>query len=314
VVGLTGRLRAWAGRMHRRATTSSLREPSFIYKSLEAERERRLMRELGCKDPAFEVDAKDDMHAWARRLGVRTPRLLALHDDVRRLDWDDVPDRFVLKPTRGTVSTGVYLLARDGGGWRDLLSRRALSSDDIVREVAALVAREQVSASFLLEELVEDPRFPGEQPVDYKVWTFFGRVGLIEAKSHDTDGAGRRTAAWRDFDPDWNDLGNIFNDDHDPSIPPPLHADELLDLARRASAAIPRPFLRVDMLDGADGPVLGEITPEPGGYNWPPARLDRLLGRYWEDAEARLKVRAARAGTLSPADQPLLEALVHLGG
>ncbi|KAE8764885.1 ATP-grasp fold amidoligase family protein [Georgenia thermotolerans] len=308
---LPERVRARVERTYRRTTTARLQEPSFVYKNLEAVRVRRIMRELGCKDPAFDVDAKDDMHAWARRLGVRTPHLLAVHDDVRSLDWADLPDRFVLKPTRGTVSTGVYLLHREGERWRDLLTRRTLAAEEIRREVAGLVEAKEASASFLLEELVEDPRFPGEQPPDYKVWTFFGRVGLIESKSHLLDADGRPTAGWRYFDPDWNDLGNVLNDDCDPALPPPLHADELLELARTISAAIPRSFLRVDLLDSADGPVLGEITPEPGGEVLLAPALDRLLGGYWEDAEARLKVRAARAGTLTPADRPLDEALVR---
>lgn len=307
---LAARLRNRLGRTRRRFTTAALREPSFSYKELEAQRERRLMRELGCKDPAFEVDAKDDMHAWAVRLGLPTPRLLASYDDVRFLDWGSLPDRFVLKPTRGTVSAGVYLLVRDGDGWRDLLSRRVLGESDIAQEIAELLKAETVSASFLVEELVEDPRLPGEQPVDYKVWTFFGRVGLIEAKFHGIDRQGRPAATWRNFDTSWTDLGNLFNEDYDDSIPAPLHGPELLDVARRVSAAIPRPFLRVDLLDSADGPVLGEITPEPGGDNSLPPRLDRLFGRYWEDAEARLKVRAARSGIMSPTDEPQSEAWV----
>ncbi len=308
------RMRNRLGRTQRRIATAALREPSFNYKNLEARRERRLMRELGCQDPAFEVNAKDDMHAWAVRLGLRTPQLVAVHDDVRHLNWGALPDRFVLKPTRGTVSTGVYLLVRDGDGWRDLLSRRVLCAADIGREIAELVELERISASFLVEELVEDPRFPGEQPVDYKVWTFFGRVGLIEAKFHGSDQRGRPATTWRHFDACWNDLGNLFNEEYNDSVPTPLHAPELLDLARRASAAIPRPFLRVDLLDSAEGPVLGEITPEPGGDMSLPPRLDHVLGRYWEDAEARLKVRAARAGMLSPMDQPQSEAWVGQDG
>ncbi|PFG38845.1 teichuronopeptide biosynthesis TupA-like protein [Georgenia soli] len=307
--GFAERVRMRAVGMYRNATTARLRQPSFTYKSREAARVRRLMRELGVKDPAFEVDGKDDLHAWARSFGVRTPRLLAVHEHVREIDWSALPDRFVLKPTRGASSAGVLLLTRRGGDWLDLVTGRDLTEQGVVTELESLAARKEVSAAVLLEELIEDPRFPGAQPPDYKVSTFFGRIGFIEAKSHGY-ADGRPVARWRVFGPDWTDLGNGFNDEQDHTIPPPLHAEELLEVAARVSAAIPRPYLRVDMLDSADGPVLGEITPEPG--NDPVARsgLDRPLGELWEDAEARLKVRAARAGFLSPAHEPLPEGLV----
>ena len=293
-----------------RSSAHRLQGPSFIYKQLEAIRLRKSMRELGCKDPAFEIDAKDDAHVWADALGVRTPQLLGRFEDVHQIDWIAAPEKFVLKPTKGSASTGVYLLSRRDKRWWNAVTQCSLSHADIVRDIESLAQSHQMSASLIMEELIEDPRCPGGQPIDYKVGMFFGRVGLIEAKAHRVDAQGRVRAGWRNFDPSWRDIGNVYAEfDLDQTVPPPIHREELLDIARRVSASIPRPYLRVDLLDDEKGPILGEVTPEPGGEYLPHPRMDRLLGRYWEDAEARLSVRAARAGSLHPTDEPIGEAL-----
>ena len=85
-----------------------------------------------------------------------------------------------------------------------------------------------------------------------------------------------------------------------------MRGPELLALASLVSAAVPRASLRVDLFEDADGPVLGELTPEPGGPVFVRSDIDRMLGSLWEDAEARLRVRAGRAGTLNPVGVPLV--------
>ena len=78
--------------------------------------------------------------------------------------------------------------------------------------------------------------------------------------------------------------------------------------SRANSSAVPRGLLRVDLFEDEDGPVLGEVTPEPGGLVIVRSDVDRMLGQQWEDAEARLRVRFARAGQLSPGLAPQAEA------
>ena len=300
------RVRQRARTPYRRWAVRWSREPSYAYKHLEMVRVRRRMRELGCKDPAFAIDGKDDAHGWARQMSLPVPELLWRGVDATRVPWTDLPERFVLKPCRAASSRGVYLLERDGDGYRELRTGDRLEPAEIERQLGELRDQGVVSPAVIAEALVDDPRAPGLPPIDYKVATFHGQVGMIEARAHRRDGVGRPTSTWRVFDEHWNDLGNAFNDPApDASIPPPLHREELLDLARTVSLAIPRPFLRVDLYDSADGPVFGEVTPEPGGEPLPRRDVDRLLGRHWEDAEARLRVHAAQAGWLTPVHVPL---------
>jgi hypothetical protein len=277
-------------------------EPSYTYKNAEMRRVRRLGLALGHEEPVWSVNDKDSAHAWADQLGIRRPALIGRYDDVRQVPWEALPDSCVLKPTHGAHSRGVHLLARAGSAWTELVSHRTLTSAQVAADVTALADAGEVSRAVLVEELVQDPQRPGGPPVDWKVFTFYGRVGVISAKVTHLDPVTGPRVRWKLFDEDFADLGRAATQHQlDPSIPPPQHAEQLLDMARRISLAVPRPHLRVDLYDGQDGPVFGEITPEPGGSHVWRRDLDRALGRLWEDAEARLRVQVALAGLYDPA-------------
>lgn len=285
--------------------------PSFFFKRAELRRIREIGHELGVRDPVFDVNSKTDSRAWADRLGIRRAAVLAEVADADAVPWETLPRQLVVKPVRGAGSRGVHLLRREAGAYRHLQTGAVLTVDDITAALRDLADRGTISRELVVEELVEDPRRPGQGPVDWKLSTFFGRIGVVEAKVTDPG----REPVWKVFDEQWRDLGRGHRHHHplDPSIQPPVHRDEVLDLARRISACVPRPFVRIDLYDSADGPVFGEITPEPGG---PPGGfrpdLDRSMGRLWEEAEARLMARSAAAGIIAPADAPLAESALVL--
>src|SRR5699024_5634903 len=64
--------------------------------------------------------------------------------------------------------------------------------------------------------------------------------------------------------------------------------DVVRKYVERLSLAVPTPFLRIDMLVGANDCYLGEITPHPGGtyagdlYD----EMDKLMGAKFHEAEA----------------------------
>ncbi|CAA9427899.1 MAG: hypothetical protein AVDCRST_MAG35-2409 [uncultured Quadrisphaera sp.] len=290
-----------------------MRTPSFAYKDEEARRVRRTGHELGVRHPVWSVNDKDDAHAWARRLGLRVPRLLGEHPDVTEVRWADLPDRAVLKPVKGAASRGVLLLERTGDRWRDLHAGEVVTTEELTGRHRALADAGTISREVIVEELVQDPQRPGMPPVDWKVHCFFGHVGLVLAKSSRRRPEGPPAVGWRLFDDGWNDLGAaVGGHPVDEGIRPPVHAEELLRVARLVSAAVPRAFLRVDLYDGADGVVFGEITPEPGNRHLFRRDVDRRMGELWEEAEARLLLRCTAAGALEPADGPLPESAVAL--
>ena len=44
----------------------------------------------------------------------------------------------------------------------------------------------------------------------------------------------------------------------------PSRSKEMVEIAEALTKAIATPFMRVDMYNGANGPIIGELTPTPG--------------------------------------------------
>lgn len=238
-------------------------------------------------------------YEFAQRHGVRLPRLHGYWPSPREVDWDALPDSFVLKGNTGTMARAVFLLQRLGSGrFVDMAGGDVLTPDDIADRMDALLAAGRVrGVDVFAEDLLTDAS--GSRPAaDWRFYCFHGTVGLSFTR---TTNASRRSKDWRYrfFDTDWRDVGQAFTDlPVDAQLPLPRHPEEMLATAARLSAAVPRPFLRIDLYDGARGAVFGEVTVSPGGPHVLSPELDRRLGALWEDAEARLAALAGRAGAL----------------
>lgn len=73
----------------------------------------------------------------------------------------------------------------------------------------------------------------------------------------------------------------------------PANAGEILNVARRVSAAVPSAFVRVDLYDTPKGVYLGELTFYPGTFYYKNRKLmhpmeAERLGRMWDSAAERL--------------------------
>lgn len=238
------------------------------------------LHSLDCTISPRENDKMRD-RAFAEGFDIPTPRLL--FHDLPTSEVSPEPDS-IIKPMVGESSRGVFYVRPDSC----LMSLKTRNVYPNFPEAVAEYER--------WTRANRDPRWIGERAVldengvparDIKVFMFYGKVGLYREIVRFQDGVsgtlavaydenGRRVA-YRDSD----------DPDHYADIPEGIDA-----LATRISLASPVPFLRVDFLAGADGPVLGEITPHPGGIYAGDAYddIDRRLGRMFLEAEARLAV------------------------
>lgn len=261
------------------------------------------------REPVWEINDKAAARRWADQLGVRRPAVHGELSAIEAVDWSTLPDRCVIKPVSGAGSLGVHLLERRGDAWQELRSGRSVTADQVRATVRGLTDSGKISGPVVVEGLVEDPQRRGRAPVDWKFYTFFGHVPLVTARAHVPGAPGDRRVLVRVFDSAWDDMGSdaYLGDAYDASVQLPRHGDALRSMAARISAAVPRAFLRVDLYEDDDGPVFGEITPYPGGSQRFRRDIDRELGASWEESEARVLVRAARAGVLTAAVSALPE-------
>ena len=228
--------------------------------------------------------------------GYRCSTVLRVFDSAAELDFDGLPDAFVLKPSALAAKRGVMLLQRSVSGrqFRELFRRRYLTLDEIKAEQAAWQSlwseRGTGPCKLFAEEWVVGENGPGQIPFDYKLFTFAGTVKLIAQCDRNVkpaelaffldefepfDGTGRIVSTWRQ-------MGRGV-----PYVPKCWQ--ELIAAAKAISTYLRTGFISVDAYATPDGPVIGELTPVSGAAYYGKIfaftlEFDAELGRCWEEA------------------------------
>jgi len=197
--------------------------------------------------------------------------LLMVTETAKDLNFDDLPERFVLKGTHGS-------------GWVVICDKENEFSPAKVRETAAKwlatdfsrVAREWVYEGLTPRLICEQflTGNDGEVPWDYKFFCFDGRPRYIQVDVGRYSGHRRAI-----FDLAWEklplSLEYAFATDE---ISPPVSLEAMIDLATRLAA--PFPFVRVDLYESGGKVFFGELTfyPGKGVERFRPQHWDRIFG------------------------------------
>lgn len=179
--------------------------------------------------------------------------LLGVWDSFDDIDFDSLPERFVLKCNHDCAS---FIICKDKSSL-DIESARKKLTESLGRSFY-LYGREwpykNVKPRIIAEEYIEGPG--GELP-DYKVLCFGGVPKIIEYHT----GRSRGMHSMLFFDTEWN-LTEITNEDKIPSaaeIPgKPAQLEEMLKLSAKLSKGIPH--VRVDWFCTEDKLYFGELT------------------------------------------------------
>lgn len=197
--------------------------------------------------------------------------LYQLYDDPRDIDWDGLPNAFVLKATHGS---GMNILVRD----KSTLDTSAVTQQlqrwlktDYSRFGREWVYRDTsrciIAEAYLLDE-------KGAVPKDYKGFCFNGLPGYIQV---DADRFGNHTRAF--YDVQWNQQPfTILHSMASGSISPPQYLEVMLAAAETLSKGMP--FVRIDFY-ALPRIVFGEMTffPENGAGPFDPPAWDATLGQ-----------------------------------
>lgn len=184
------------------------------------------------------------------------PKLYFLTSHPDTIPFDDLPGRFVVKPTHGS-------------GWVQLvidkftLDRAALMKlcSDWLRRSYYKQTREPVykhiEPRIIVEELIDDGN--GSAPNDYKLFVFDGTVKLIQL--HSGRFSDHRAAL---FTPTWKRVDAYFGyDDIGGDVPRPAHLAEMITYAETLGRDLD--FVRADFYDTGERLYFGELTTTPGG-------------------------------------------------
>ena len=268
------------------------RTPSYMYKLNESKRLKLLLNKHGHRQRIWAHNNKRDGIAFASANQVSVPDLIidaTLIDDVM---WEQLPDRFVIKPLDGANNRGVFLLERVGADtFVDLIDGRIKTVAEIRGRYRELTEENRVSAVLTVEELLRPRpalRHRIDVPDDFKMYCFYDRVAVVMQRRMCAS-ANRADWRFKFWSTDWNDLGPVkYPDRCDEGLERPEGADDLVSVAEQLGRQLAVAFVRIDLFDTDRGVVFGEVTPHPGPPEvWTP-EFDEQLGHAWEGAEARL--------------------------
>lgn len=243
--------------------------------------------------PLTTIPYKLRMYEFAASHGVEVPTVFRTWADPTDMQFEDLPDEFVVKADGGASSEGVVPLRRAGEGKFERVDGLATySSDDLRGLFGRLQASGSTAPPIFAEELLKQDRVDGI-PNDVKIFTAYGEIlmvmirGVVEHGS--PHGITKRYVNARGADLN----GLIENLDNDMSLGVPSRLQDLIATARHLSRAIGVPFCRVDLYGVQDRIVFGEITRAPGDYVTYMADHDERMGHQWLTGRARLDIDCA---------------------
>ena len=217
----------------------------------------------------------------AERLGAdMLPPLLLVTERPETIPFDDLPDRFVIKPSH---ASGLVAIVTD----RRTLDRAAAIAQchgwlrhDYYRQTREWMYR-QLPRRIMVEAFIDQGT--GGTPNDYKFYVFDGKVRIIQMDVGRF--AGHRQGF---FDTGWRRLA--FALQYEPirgAVAPPTHLDRMIAAAERLGEGMD--FIRVDLYDTDRQCYFGEITTCPGSGldTYHPPGFDHWLGAFWHLAKTR---------------------------
>lgn len=202
-----------------------------------------------------------------------TVPLLGAWDNVEDVDFDSLPEKFVLKCNAQSDSKYIKIV-KD----KSTLDIDALREEmrDWLRPEKTLKssfcwAYNNVKLRIIAEEYIE--QIDG-QVYDYKFMCFHGKPRWVLACCD----RGRNTV-YENHDMNWKLIVPAFKSATRAVIAKPQHFSEMVKIAKKLSA--PFPFVRVDFYEIGDKILLGEMTFYPnGGYNSYKPYWDKKFGDY----------------------------------
>lgn len=195
----------------------------------------------------------------AERVGEESmARLYGTWRRVEDIDWDGLPERFVMKTNNGC---GTNVVVRDKSKLDIEVTKRNLRRW-MKFPYGALTG--QIHYSFiepmiLAEELLETDSGPDKLPEDYKLFCCDGEPRFfLYYEDRRVNGHLTKNAV---FDTEWNEIKGVARRPTNKPIAAPGSLAEMVAMARELSRGLG--WVRIDMYDVKGRAVFGEVTLTP---------------------------------------------------
>ena len=217
---------------------------------------------------------KYSVRSWiAEQIGDRyLIPLLGVWDDANGIDFDDLPNQFVLKCNHGS---GMNIIVRDKKTFDRQAAREKINSwlaiDYSVLAIELHYTR--IKPKIIAEKFISDGKSLDIN--DYKFWCFNGHVEYVQV-----DRARSTNHVQRFYSVDWKPLPFIIAGHtlDDKILKKPAKLKTMLNIAKKLSVGFS--IVRVDLYCVADKIYFGEMTftPLAGLVKWNPDDMDYRIG------------------------------------
>jgi hypothetical protein len=197
-------------------------------------------------------------------------------DDLAAVPFDELPERFVIKPTH---ASGKVVLGGPGFDRAAALAEMSWWLEESYYWGGQEYQYLDLPPRVMIEEYIDDGT--GGGPLDYSFWCFGGTPEFAQVRKYP-----RLINQFYDFD--WNRLPFKSQPDiPDGEVDPPPLLEEMREVAARLAEGLE--FVRVDLYAPPGRILFGELTlsPSAGRMRFAPAEWDAKLGEMWGRALAR---------------------------
>ena len=215
------------------------------------------------------------------QMGDYLPKLYGHWEDPGEIEFDLLPNEFVLKSNNGcgTVKIVHDKAQLDIPATVKMLKKWLKPYGYVGGQTHYLRIKPCIIAEELLHQDEDEKSFSPNSLVDYKMWCINGEPESIWVAYNRHDAFYVNMAL---FDTDWNPIPQYLRDTHletyDPEgiVPRPVCLEEMLSIARKLSA--PFPELRLDFYVINGKPIIGEMT-FTSGYGFYTDEYYLMLGK-----------------------------------
>lgn len=242
-----------------------------------------------------------------RKMGFETAKVYQIYSRASEVRLSNLPDSFVIKPHNLASKRGVHVLHRITGdqGYWDAMSRSRLWTSQVrerLSRIEDLWKEYRAGREFkiIAEERVQGEYKPNGVPLDYKFYSFSGKIRLILQINRNAEVP---QVAFYDGDFgewDWKRYLTLGKSIEASDQVVPTQADQLLEVVSKLSRMLNTPFCSIDMYASTRGPLVGELTRTPGApyfgmFTFSDA-YDRELAAEWKLAARELGVPVELVG------------------
>ena len=184
-------------------------------------------------------------------------RLFGVWDNPEDIDFDKLPNSFVLKTVRGNYGREVIIVRNKN---KLNINETVKKMRDICKSTPGMI--DIKDKRIIAEELLEPE---SETLVDYKFFCSFGKPFLaycLDMKKNSDVDIDQKTFSFYSI-PDWKRFAIIAGRHEVNNIPKPKHLNKMLELCGKLSKNFP--LIRIDLYEIGDRVLVGEITEDASG-------------------------------------------------